>query len=78
MGSLSLPHLLLLIVILLIIFPNRLPQMGQSLGKAIKGFKEGINEVDAEAKNVGPQQQIKQPEQGMQQAQSTEVKKENS
>ena len=27
-----------------------LPALGQSLGKAIKGFKQGLNEIDAEAK----------------------------
>ena len=60
MGSLSIPHMIFLIFILLILFgPNRLPQLGQSLGKAIRGFKDGLNEVDANAKDVGPQQQIR-------------------
>lgn len=80
MQGLSLPHLILLIIILLIFFgPSRLPQLGQSLGKAIKGFKDGLNEVNADAKDVGPQQQLKQNEQATQQAQNTaETKKENS
>lgn len=80
MGQLSLPHLILLIIILLIFFgPSRLPQLGQSLGKAIKGFKDGLNEVNAEAKDVGPQQQLKQGEAPVQQAQTTtDTKKENS
>ena len=80
MGSLSLPHLILLIIILLIFFgPSRLPQLGQSLGKAIRGFKDGLNEIDAESKNVGPQQQIKGTENVAQkQADTTETKKENS
>ena len=79
MGQLSLPHLILLIIILLIFFgPSRLPQLGQSLGKAIKGFKEGLNEVNADAKDVGPQQQINSQQQAANQTQSTETKKENS
>lgn len=81
MGQLSIPHLILLIIILLIFFgPNRLPQLGQSLGKAIKGFKDGLNEVDAQAKDVGPQQQIKQTDNTVQSASqtTTETKKENS
>jgi len=65
MGEFSITHLLLLTVIFLIFFgPSRLPQLGQSLGKAIRGFKQGLNEIDAEVKdvtqeqrNVGPQQQ---------------------
>ena len=80
MGSLSIPHLILLIIILLIFFgPNRLPQLGQSLGKAIRGFKEGLNEVNADAKDVGPQNQIKPADHTAQQTQTTtETKKENT
>lgn len=47
MGQLSLPHLIILVFILLIFFgPSRLPALGQSLGKAIKGFKDGLNEAN--------------------------------
>lgn len=78
MGQLSLPHLLILVLILLIFFgPSRLPQLGQSLGKAIRGFKEGLNEMNADAKDVGPQQQIKQNEDVVKQT-TTEVKKESN
>ncbi len=59
MQGLGLPHILILLVILLIFFgPSRLPALGQSIGKAIRGFKEGLNEIDAESKDVGPQKQI--------------------
>lgn len=61
MQGLGLPHLLILLVILLIFFgPSRLPGLGQSIGKAIKGFKDGLNEIDADSKDVGPQKQINQ------------------
>lgn len=61
MQGLGLPHIIILLVILLIFFgPSRLPALGQSIGKAIKGFKDGLNEIDAESKDVGPQQQINQ------------------
>lgn len=61
MQGLGLPHIIILLVILLIFFgPSRLPALGQSIGKAIKGFKDGLNEIDAEAKDVGPQQQLEQ------------------
>lgn len=50
MGSLSLTHILILVIILLIFFgPSRLPALGQSLGKAIKGFKDGLNNPDSDA-----------------------------
>jgi sec-independent protein translocase protein TatA len=53
MGEFSLTHLLLVGIIFLIFFgPSRLPQLGQSLGKAIRGFKEGLNEINAESKDV--------------------------
>lgn len=49
MGEFSLSHILLVGLILLIFFgPSRLPALGQSLGKAIRGFKDGMNQIDAE------------------------------
>ncbi len=53
MGEFSITHLLLLAAILLLFFgPSRLPQLGQSLGKAIRGFKQGLSELEVEAKEV--------------------------
>lgn len=86
MGSLSFTHLLLLIVILLLFFgPQKLPQLGQSIGKAIRGFKEGLNEIDGESRDISdnkPNQQINhQNQQGQSnqsatsQTQKDEVKK---
>lgn len=69
MGEFSLSHILILSLILLIFFgPSRLPALGQSLGKAIKGFKQGLNEIDTESKDVSPPQQLNQNQQGMNQA----------
>lgn len=70
MGEFSLSHILLLTLVLLIFFgPSRLPALGQSIGKAIRGFKQGLNEIDTDAKDVGPQQQLNQNQQGMNQNQ---------
>lgn len=53
MGSFGLFHWLIVAVILLIFFgPNKLPDLGKSLGKAIKGFKDGLNTEDAEATDI--------------------------
>ena len=53
MGEFSISHLLLIAAIFLLFFgPSRLPQLGQSLGKAIRGFKQGLSEIDIEAKDV--------------------------
>jgi len=47
-------HILLLLLIVVILFgPSRLEQLGPSLGRAIRGFKEGLNgELDAEKKKT--------------------------
>ena len=42
-------HLIIILVIVLLLFgPQRLPGLGKSLGEAIRGFKKGIedNEID--------------------------------
>jgi sec-independent protein translocase protein TatA len=45
--GLSFGHLLLVLVIALIFFgPSRLPSLGKSLGQAIRGFKEGLSDLD--------------------------------
>src|SRR6185436_717217 len=47
-GSLGITELVLILVIVLIIFgAGKLPQLGEGLGKAIKGFKKSVHEADA-------------------------------
>jgi len=39
------PELIIILVIVLVIFgANRLPQLGEGLGKAIKSFKKGVSD----------------------------------
>ena len=55
MGEFSISHILILTLILLLFFgPSRLPALGQSLGKAIRGFKDGLNEANADAREAKP------------------------
>lgn len=55
-GSLGFTELILILVIVLIIFgAGKLPQLGEGVGKAIKGFKQSVHE--AEAFDVDPQAQ---------------------
>ena len=47
-GSLGFTELILILMIVLIIFgAGKLPQLGEGLGKAIKGFKKSVYEADA-------------------------------
>jgi sec-independent protein translocase protein TatA len=40
-------HLLVILVIVLIIFgPGKLPEIGEGLGKSIRGFKKAMSEKD--------------------------------
>ncbi len=40
-------HLLIILVIVLVIFgPGKLPELGSSLGKAIRGFKNSMSEPE--------------------------------
>ena len=64
-GSLGFTELILILVIVLIIFgAGKLPQLGEGLGKAIKGFKKSVHEADAieaEAQALAAQQQAAAP-----------------
>lgn len=55
-GSLGFTELILILMIVLIIFgAGKLPQLGEGVGKAIKGFKKSVQE--AEAYDLDPQAQ---------------------
>jgi len=63
-GSLGFTELILILVIVLIIFgAGKLPQLGEGLGKAIKGFKKSVHEADAiEAEAQAAAQQAAAPQ----------------
>ena len=58
-GSLGFTELILILFIVLIIFgAGKLPQLGEGVGKAIRGFKKSVHEGDAiEAEGQAAQQQ---------------------
>ncbi|HTY99363.1 MAG TPA: Sec-independent protein translocase subunit TatA [Rhodocyclaceae bacterium] len=60
MGGFSIWHWLIVLVIVMLIFgTKKLRNIGQDLGGAVKGFKEGMREGSAEeAKPAEPSQQV--------------------
>ena len=65
-GSMGITELILILFIVLVIFgAGKLPQLGEGLGKAIKGFKKSVHEADAieaEAEAAAAQQQMASPQ----------------
>ena len=58
MGSLSIWHwLIVLLVVVLIFGTKKLKNIGQDLGGAVKGFKDGMKEGEASA-DAAAQQQV--------------------
>jgi len=46
-GSIGMPELIVIFVVALIVFgPSKLPELGKSLGEAIRGFKKEINDAE--------------------------------
>jgi len=75
-GSMGFTELILILFIVLIIFgAGKLPQLGEGLGKAIKGFKKSVHEanaIEAEAE-AAQQQQTAAPQQAIPGAQAPAV-----
>lgn len=67
-GSLGFTELILILFIVLIIFgAGKLPQLGEGIGKAIKGFKKSVHEADlieadAQAAQAAQQQTATAPQ----------------
>ena len=60
-GLLQPMHLLVILVIVLIIFgPGKLPELGNSLGRAIKGFKKAMAEPEEKSGNISESKKIEE------------------
>lgn len=56
MGSFSIWHWLIVLVIVMLVFgTKKLRNMGQDLGGAVKGFKDGMRDSNAEAEEKSGQ-----------------------
>ncbi len=64
MGSFSIWHWLIVLVIVMLVFgTKKLRNVGQDLGGAVKGFKDGMKEANADSKpadapSAQPTQQV--------------------
>ncbi len=48
-------HLIFLLAIALLIFgPRKLPELGQGLGKGIRGFKDALRGIGEDSESPGP------------------------
>jgi len=60
MLGIGLPELLVILLIVVVIFgANRLPKLGEGLGKAIRGFKKGISDTQDETGKDAGKKEIK-------------------
>ena len=46
MFGLGIGELLIIIVIAMVVFSRRLPELGESLGRSVKKFRKAMNEPD--------------------------------
>jgi len=54
--GIGLPEMAVIFVVALLVFgPKKLPEIGRSLGKAIRGFQEASNEFQSEFKREAEQ-----------------------
>lgn len=64
-GSMGITELVLILFIVLIVFgAGKLPQLGEGLGKAIKGFKKSVHEAEAIELEAGKHDTPVQPDVG--------------
>lgn len=58
-GTMGISELIIILVIVLIIFgAGRLPQIGEGVGKALKGFKKEVNEIPPAPEGAQPQPEM--------------------
>jgi len=59
MGSSSIWHWLIVLLIVLLVFgTKRLKNIGEDLGGAVRGFKEGMKSAEEKAAEAAPPQQV--------------------
>lgn len=56
-GNLGLPEIIIIALVILLIFGGRkIPELMHGVGKGIRSFKEGMNEISDEVKKDTPEE----------------------
>jgi TatA/E family protein of Tat protein translocase len=59
-GSLGITEMAVIFVIALVVFgPKRLPELGRSLGSAMREFRRSLNEIQRELEDADPVRPVK-------------------
>lgn len=75
MGSFSLSHILILVIIYIVFFKrNNITELGSSLGKAIRNFKNAMNEIEVDAKDIHDDPKLTSGKSSQQNTQTTNTK----
>ncbi len=61
-GGIGWQEILLIMVVLLIFFGRRIPEVMRSLGKGVSQFKKGLSEVENEVRSVAAEASVETPE----------------
>lgn len=57
-GGLGMSEILLIVLVVLLFFGGKkIPELMRGLGKGVRSFKEGMNEVEKEIKDAAPEEQ---------------------
>ena len=56
------PELIIVLVVALLIFgPKKLPEMGSAIGKTVKSFRKGMNELNQPDDSAAPKDAVEAP-----------------